>query len=283
VTENVFQGLKTGADWFYVLEVVEHGDSTTILKAKSGHTLELETAILRPLIKGGEMKRYATLPHQRMIIFPYEEGKLLSALTMQQRFPKTWTYMDVHRQKLEKRDRGKLKGPQWYGYSRHQALTGMPQRKIVTPEYYAHASYCLDDEGIYYFCGGGAGGYGMTLKDGWSYEYVLGLLNSRLLDWYLHKVSVRAYQTAYMYTKEYIVQLPIRAINFHDPVDAAQHDRVITLVDRMLALHQELPSANAARKAELEQQIAATDAEIDTLVYELYDLTDEEIAIVEGR
>ena len=31
------------------------------------------------------------------------------------------------------------------------------------------------------------------------------------------------------------------------------------------------------------QQIAATDKEINALVYELYDLTDEEIKIVEGR
>ena len=31
----------------------------------------------------------------------------------------------------------------------------------------------------------------------------------------------------------------------------------------------------------LERQIAATDNEIDALVYELYDLTQEEIAIVE--
>ena len=33
----------------------------------------------------------------------------------------------------------------------------------------------------------------------------------------------------------------------------------------------------------LERQIAATDAEIDRLVYELYGLTEEEIKIVEGN
>ncbi|MGD8904055.1 MAG: hypothetical protein PVI67_10860 [Anaerolineae bacterium] len=36
------------------------------------------------------------------------------------------------------------------------------------------------------------------------------------------------------------------------------------------------------RQALCERQIKATDCEIDALVYELYDLTDEEIAIVEG-
>ena len=58
---------------------------------------------------------------------------------------------------------------------------------------------------------------------------------------------------------------------------------MVALVERMLTLHDEMPSANAARVASLEQQITTTDAEMDALVYELYSLTEEEIAIVEGR
>ena len=38
-----------------------------------------------------------------------------------------------------------------------------------------------------------------------------------------------------------------------------------------------------ADKELYQRQIEATDAEIDALVYELYGLTEEEIAIVEGR
>jgi hypothetical protein len=50
----------------------------------------------------------------------------------------------------------------------------------------------------------------------------------------------------------------------------------------MLALHKELQSTDEADRANLEGQIAETDAEIDKLVYELYRLTEEETAIVEG-
>lgn len=51
----------------------------------------------------------------------------------------------------------------------------------------------------------------------------------------------------------------------------------------MLALHQQLASAKAPHdQAVLQGQIAATDREIDRLVYELYELTAEEIRIVEG-
>jgi hypothetical protein len=50
----------------------------------------------------------------------------------------------------------------------------------------------------------------------------------------------------------------------------------------MLGLHKQLASADSvAQKEIIQRQIDATDAEIDRLVYELYNLTPEEIAIVE--
>jgi hypothetical protein len=57
---------------------------------------------------------------------------------------------------------------------------------------------------------------------------------------------------------------------------------MVALVERMLDLHKRLPAAQTPNdKTLLQRQIAATDREIDRLVYELYGLTDEEIAIVE--
>lgn len=60
------------------------------------------------------------------------------------------------------------------------------------------------------------------------------------------------------------------------------HDRIVELVSRMLDSKQEIKSANTShQKTLLQRQIDATDREIDRLVYELYGLTDDEIAIVE--
>jgi hypothetical protein len=56
------------------------------------------------------------------------------------------------------------------------------------------------------------------------------------------------------------------------------------MVSSNLSLHQRKAAAKVpAEREALERQIAATDAEIDGLVYELYGLTEEEIKIVEGR
>ena len=57
---------------------------------------------------------------------------------------------------------------------------------------------------------------------------------------------------------------------------------MVALVTQMLDLHERLPKASNEHEITLlERRIRTTDNQIDALVYELYDLTEEEIAIVE--
>jgi hypothetical protein len=65
--------------------------------------------------------------------------------------------------------------------------------------------------------------------------------------------------------------------------DVALHDKMVMLVERMLDLNKKKAAEkNPNILDQLETQISATDRQIDRLVYELYALTPEEIAIVEG-
>jgi hypothetical protein len=65
--------------------------------------------------------------------------------------------------------------------------------------------------------------------------------------------------------------------------DKARHDRIVELVERMLALHKQLPGANTEHAmTNIQRPIDATDEQIDKLVYELYELTDDGIKIVQG-
>jgi len=58
---------------------------------------------------------------------------------------------------------------------------------------------------------------------------------------------------------------------------------MVSLVDQMLSLNKQLPAAKTDHeKIALQRQIAATDQQIDQLVYELYGLTENEIGIVEA-
>ena len=80
---------------------------------------------------------------------------------------------------------------------------------------------------------------------------------------------------------ENIRQLPIREIDFNNTDDLFKYNQLVSLVDRMLDLHKQNP-ATPQEQEQLQRQIAATDRQIDALVYQLYGLTDAEIALVEG-
>ncbi len=115
-------------------------------------------------------------------------------------------------------------------------------------------------------------------------NYLLGLVNSRLMSWYfLNRSQIAQRDDFPKIVLRETRQLPIRTIDFNDPADKARHDQMVILVQQMLELHKRLQAAHSDQDRQLYQrQINATDKQIDALVYELYGLTEDEIRIVEG-
>lgn len=78
--------------------------------------------------------------------------------------------------------------------------------------------------------------------------------------------------------------IPIRAIDFDDKADKARHDKMVALVEEMLKLHRQVADEkNPATQAGLARRIQSTDAQIDALVFELYGLSQDEIALVTAQ
>ncbi len=291
VADKIFQGLVTGADSVFILN---NAGNKGYFSSATQQVHRLERDLMHTLCKGSlDIRRYCVKGLTKFILFPYKlvEGKaiLLSKQEFAKNYPRAWEYLQANRAALESREHGKWKHEKWYAFGRSQNLAEMEQAKIMTPSIANKASFTLDTEGLFYFVGsggGGGGGYGITLKNDISmtYQYILGLLNSQLLDAFLKSSSSVFRGGYYAYNRQYIEQLPIRPINFSDPTDKSRHDRMVELVDRMLALHEQLAAAKLEHdKTLLLRQIDAADRQIDQLVYELYGLTEKEIRIVEGR
>ncbi len=73
---------------------------------------------------------------------------------------------------------------------------------------------------------------------------------------------------------------------FHSPKNLAMplSVEIVEVVERMLVLHERLAEARIEReRTVIGHQISAIDRQIDGLVYELYGLTENKIAIVEAR
>ena len=113
-------------------------------------------------------------------------------------------------------------------------------------------------------------------------KYLLGLLNSKLMNFY-YKNIFAVYRGEFLrFFGQYLERIPVYIPDFSDPADTARHDRMVALVTQMLDLHRKLQESTLEHeKNVIQRQIEATDREIDDLVYELYGLTEEERRIVE--
>lgn len=127
---------------------------------------------------------------------------------------------------------------------------------------------------------------GVTYKQGFEkhdLRYLTGLLNSKLIAWFFPNVSAPFRGGWMSANRQFLSQVPFRQIDFSKPADKARHDKLVELSGKMLVLMPKLRAATSdAEKATLQNAVTATDQQIDALVYELYGLTPEEIAIVEG-
>jgi hypothetical protein len=112
--------------------------------------------------------------------------------------------------------------------------------------------------------------------------YLLGLLNSQLLTFRFRSIGKLKSGGIYEYFWNSISKLSIHRIDFSDPIDIAGHDKMVKLVKQMLDLNKRKAEAKDAGEQErLQRVIDSTDQQIDALVYELFELTPEEVAIVE--
>jgi hypothetical protein len=116
-----------------------------------------------------------------------------------------------------------------------------------------------------------------------SFKFLLGVLNSRLLNAYYRAKSLTNKKSMAQVKKVDLDRLPIPVLKLSDSADKARHDRMVAKVDAMLKSKQQLAAAKTDRdKTYYENKCASLDRQIDLIVYELYGLTEDEIKLVEG-
>jgi len=88
----------------------------------------------------------------------------------------------------------------------------------------------------------------------------------------------------FFYFTSKLINSRIPSIDFSNPKEKKMHDYLVTMVDKMLKLQKKYHSARLEQDKKLyKTQIDLLDHQIDTFVYRLYSLTQEEIKVVEGQ
>ena len=150
----------------------------------------------------------------------------------------------------------------------------MNKQKIVTTDIVNHNSFSLDESGEFYF----TSGYGIIPKIEIPIKYLLGILNSKLLEWALKRQSTTFRGGYYSSEARFIKSLPI----FFDIKNNPNAESIAQLVDKIIEINKKKNlTADVTKKDLFKRETKVYEEKIDELVYALYGLTAEERQIVE--
>ena len=254
---SIYRGITTGLNDAFVID----DETRQALIAADPNS----TAIIKPVLRGRDIQRYQaqwaglwlimTFPslHLNIDDYPAVKEQLLS-------FGKD--RLEQSGKRLSSGDRSRKKTRHsWFelqdATAYHEEFT---KEKLFWIDLAEYGRFAYDDSGIL----GEATTFIMT---GESIKFLCAMLNAKLIRWFLQQVAPTLGKGVLRWKKVYVETIPIPKIT------AAEQRPFMRLVDSILAAKDADPSADTS----------ALETEIDQLCYHLYGLTDEEIAVVEGK
>ncbi|HEX4084166.1 MAG TPA: Eco57I restriction-modification methylase domain-containing protein [Chthoniobacteraceae bacterium] len=271
VTTRIFQGLKTSGDKVYIVEEVSRrGNLVRVYSRQTEKEHDLDAELLHPLVKGGHSHAFALDETNLRILFPYaafngEDISLVPEEVLKSRFRATWNYLRTNYDFLSNREDGKMQRPGWYAYIYPKALDVISQPKLFTPDIAPRAAFSYDPTGEIFFTGGAAGGYGLVPKEPATAEFLLGILNSRVSDFYHHRTAAVFRGGWYSYEARFIRNLPIPSAN------DTQRTAIERLVGYLLFLHRQ-PTVRKSTPLQPRDPLVAQYFEqwVNAMVYQLF-------------
>jgi hypothetical protein len=275
VFAKIFQGIATSKDSVYFLtDIIEKNKLLECYSKELGKRILIEKGLVKPLLKGDDVHRYETLSANKVVIFPYyilnknekEQAVLYSEADIKNKFPNGYIYLKECETVLRNRERGRLKNDDhWFKYIYPKNLILFNKEKITQPDISLGGNFAHDKNGEFYQT---TTLYGYIkypeIKE--SYRFYLSIFNSQLLWWYLKSTGTVLAGGYFRFKSRYVETFPLPKLTHLK--DAAPFEK---LTDEIIKGKQN------------GKNTAALEAQIDTMVYQLYDLTADEIKIIEDK
>jgi type I restriction-modification system DNA methylase subunit len=244
-----------------------------VVDVRQAQEERLEAPWLRNVLLGGDIKRYRIEYADRLLLY-------LTGSDDPKMFPRIREFVAQFRNQITCTEVRDHKHSIFALHRARDERIFLKKTKLVGVITEDEPILARDDEQLF----ATDGAYLFAVKDDVNCNYILGIVNSGLMR-FLYRLAATETNRVLAQVKPTILgTLPVRAIDAHNPVDKARHDKIVALVDRMLELNKQKHSGRLApsQVERVDREIAATDAEIDDLVYDLYGITDEERKIIEG-
>ncbi|PKL58119.1 MAG: hypothetical protein CVV34_04000, partial [Methanomicrobiales archaeon HGW-Methanomicrobiales-5] len=269
VMGRVHSGIISGLDDAFVIDARQRKD---LIEASPK-----SKPLIRPFLSAGDIVRYSPHPLSRSIIFIPQgwthahAGVQAGWQWIKKKYPALARHLKPFAERAKER---KHQGDFWWECVCEPGVFDWNQPRIIFPGSGEFPEFSFDT--------------GAIIPDrhtrfiSSSSLFLLAVLNSRLSKFLLRVTAHELPESKRTPVWERIAALPIYTTDFDNPVDAGRHDRMVALVIEMLDLHKHLSHAKTDQEKRLvTQEIESTDRQIDSLVYGLYGLTADEIAVVE--
>jgi len=237
--------------------------------------------ILKPILRGRDIGRYYYRWAGLWLIyipwhFPLHNRKVKGASKeaeqmFKKQYPAIYNHLFQYKKQLENRNKAETGiRYEWYALQRFASdyYEDFEKEKIVWQRVTRQFSFVIVPKGWYILDS-------MAFLVGDSLKYILGLLNSTLIDYYI-KTYVHLYSDkGFLLSNQYVEKIPLPPITSQNQSIA---QKIEMLVDKILSLTQ---SEDYPENKEKQLQVKEYEKEIDHLVYKLYNLTPEEIELIE--
>lgn len=285
---NVFVGMQTSADKIYIIHPKEQTDTLVVFDDLNGDTHAVEKAILRPCLHDVSLEPFGTPVSNAYMLFPYriQGGKAVvySQEEMASKFPQCWIYLSAHKEALKERSISGGTPNIWYRYGRSQSLTkfdGSP--KLVWPVLSLEPRYTYDEQGICVTGGGNGPYYALRPHDDTilSIYYLQAVLSHPVIEAMVRARSSKFRGGYGSHGKQFIVDLPIRTIDFSVPEEKAAHDQIVKFVESLIKATDDRASVKTPQERDtLSRQCSMLREKIEQKVGQLYGINPDDLEVV---
>ncbi|MBQ2831805.1 Eco57I restriction-modification methylase domain-containing protein [Methanobrevibacter sp.] len=249
-------GIKTGYNTAFVIKE----DVKNELLAKDINNGE----IIKPLLRGRDIKKWQMSDNHYIIFTPI--GVNIKD------YPYIKEHLDNYRKRLKSRSD---MGNHYWEFRQCAYYDNIFSEKLVWAEISPEPAFCVDlDNHVVLNSAYLLNSY----DDNYPLYYLAGLLNSNVTKWIFKRISPHILAERLRFTKQYVSKIPI--------VDADMKDknRIIQLSKDIISYYNSFNSLDStpAQKKILDTQIKVTEEELNNIIYRIYGLSDEEIAIIDG-
>ena len=280
ITKFCSQGTVSMGDDIYMMKGDFEGEYFIGFSERLKNYVKLEKEIIKPILKGSDVKRYEKAKNSYYLIYPHHlaNGKTIpyENAEMKSMFPLCFEYLSNFKKELiEKKKRYKTNTTYWYALHCPRQITMFEEEKIITPEISLGCNMSYDKEYLYH----NTKCYTIIFNEEQKHKTLayLAILNSPVMWFFLSETGYVLRGGFFCFKTKYIEGFPIPNLSEGDVKALTE------LASQMLEAHKELEKTKFENdKKFLQQRIDILDSQINAIVYSLYGLNEEEIKVVEG-